>query len=327
MMDKQLTEVTMRVFLTGASGFVGKNLLNILDSNYQIFGLYRKHINNLPQNVIPVNGSLFNLHNAYKIKQIDVVIHIAGLTKALHSNKFYMVNSRGTKEVVNFARKKNVKHFIYISSLAAAGPNENPVPKTEKDIPLPVSNYGMSKLLGELYVKNSNLPYTIIRPPAIFGPEDVDILTYFKMVKKGIVFTSGDRSKLYSLIYVKDLVEFIKHTILKEKAMNEIFFISNHKFYTILDIISAIETALSKKSLKINLPEFTLNLISYPLQTIYALTKLPPLINLDKIKEIKQKNWICSGKKAYEHLNFLPKNSFENAIKETAQWYLEKNWL
>jgi nucleoside-diphosphate-sugar epimerase len=277
--------------------------------------------------IISANFNLFNLSKAEKIDKIDVIIHIAGITKSLHYQNYYKINSKGTLELIKFAIKKNVKHFIYVSSLAAAGPTESSIPINENSTPNPVSHYGISKLIGEIYLKKSGLKYTIIRPPAIFGPGDKDIFTYFKMIKKGLAFTSGDKNKLYSMIYVKDLTDFMQQTILNEKAFNEIFFIANEKQYKISDILNAIERSINKKAVKINLPEITTNLICYPMQLYYALTGAPPLLNMDKLTEIKQKNWICSSEKAKKILDFTPKFALIEAFEETGKWYLEKKWL
>ncbi len=317
----------MNVLITGATGFVGKNLIEYLkDKDFNIFALVRKNYDFSDKNIKIIKGDLFNLSNLKKI-DFDVVIHIAGLTKTLYSKNFYYINSRGTSNLIQFFKEKKLRHFIFISSLAAFGPTDKNVPIDELSRPLPVSHYGMSKLIAEKILKKSGITYTIIRPPAVFGPFDKDILTYFKMVNSRIVLNSGDADRLYSLIYVKDLVKLIYLTILNESAFNEDFFISYDTFYTVFDIIKSIENSSGKKSLKINLPEFFVDIIGYPMQVLYAFTKMPPLLNLDKLKEIKQRNWICSGEKPKTILNFSYSYKFEEAIKETYKWYKEKNYI
>ena len=320
----------MKIFITGGSGFVGQQLLNTLSNNssIQLFSLFRKKKDeNLKKiNIQPVYGNLFSLKNI-SLDGIDVVIHIAGVTKSLFPQKYFTINTKGTIEIINFAKKEKAKQIIFISSLSAYGASNSTEPVKESSIPKPVSNYGLSKLIAEKFIKKSGIPYTIIRPPAVFGPGDKDIFTYFKMVKQGIALTSGNPNKLYSLIYVKDLAESIKKTILNEKAMNNDFFFSNKEFYKIDDIIKSIEKSFNKTAFKINLPEFFAKSVFYSAQVFYVLTTVPPLLNLDKLKEIEQNNWICSSEKAYSLLNFEPEYNLDNAIKETTKWYLENNWL
>ena len=323
--------MNMKIFITGASGFVGQNLINLIhnNSNIQLFTLLRKEkFANLKNfNIQPVYGNLFNLKQAEQIRNIDVIIHVAGLTKSLYPQNYYQINTKGTLEIIRFAKEKKVKQLIFVSSLAAFGPSFNKKPVTENSKPKPVSNYGLSKLIAEKLVIRSGIPYTIIRPPAVFGPGDKDILSYFKMVKSRIVLTSGDINNLYSMIYVKDIANFIKIVILNNNAINQDFFIGNKKFYRISDIIGAIEKSMERKSLKLNLPIFFTDIIFYPLQILYAFSSLPPLLNLDKLKELKMNNWICSSDKAKNLLNFTPEFNFHRAVKETTQWYLSKNWL
>jgi nucleoside-diphosphate-sugar epimerase len=319
----------MKIFITGATGFVGKNIIEALSSKYHIYALVRDiaHVSFNNSNINIIEGNLFNLGKAYEIENIDVVIHIAGITKSLHEHSYFKINARGTYEVIKLAKNKKAKQFILISSLAAAGPAASGEPLTEAIPPKPVSTYGRSKLLGEIYLKNSGLTYTIIRPPAIFGPWDKDIFTYFKMVKKGLTLTSGSKDKLYSLVYVKDIAEFVAKTILNRTAFNETFFIGYTSFFTIKDILSFIKKSLEKKTVNINLPEYFTKLIYYPMQLFYILTGTPPLLNKDKLNEIKQKFWICTPEKAFDKLNFKPGLSPEKAFKETAQWYVKNKWL
>jgi nucleoside-diphosphate-sugar epimerase len=321
----------MNILITGATGFVGKNLLPILsaEKRYKIYALVRKEPEKFLKqlNIDFIKGDLFNLSNLKNLDKIDVVIHIAGLTKTIYSRNFYYINTRATANLLNFFKKKNLKQFILISSLAAFGPSDNNIPADELSRPAPVSHYGLSKLLAEKLIKKYGIPYTIIRPPAVFGPFDKDIYTYFKMVKNRVVFNAGDINRLYSLIYVKDLAEFILKTILNKKALNEDFFVAYDDFYKIKDIVGAIESVYGKKSFKINLPQIFANIIGLPMQLIYAFTNISPLINMDKLREINQKNWICSAEKAKTLLNFSPSCKFEDAIKETFLWYRENNYI
>ncbi len=319
----------MKIFITGATGFVGKNVIPILQPKSEIYALTRESSASKLEEfkVNLVKGNLFNLQNAYKLKDIDVIIHIAGITKSLYEHEYFKINARGTYEIIKFAKEKKVKHFILISSLAAAGPSKNSSPLNEDTPVNPVSNYGLSKLFAEIYLKKSGLTYTIIRPPAIFGPFDKDIFTYFQMVKKGITLTSGDKKKLYSLVYVKDLANAIDKTVLNYNAFNETFFICYKQAYTIFDILNSIENAMQKRRVNINLPDIFTNLIFYPMQFYYILSGAPPLLNRDKLREIKQKFWICSPEKSYDKLQISPKYTLEKAMQETAKWYVANKWL
>ena len=126
-------------------------------------------------------------------------------------------------------RNPHVKRFVYVSSLAAAGPCKNGVAVTEDCSPCPVSDYGRSKLEGEKAVLQYRdlIPVTIVRPPAVYGPRDRDMLVLFKMIKKGVFFDLG--TCYYSLLYVDDLVQGIILCAESKKAEGKIYFLSDYR--------------------------------------------------------------------------------------------------
>jgi len=322
----------MNVLITGANGFIGYNLISTMSliKDLKLTVISRKNINKFKHfNIEIINDDILNINKNYhknQVKNIDIVIHIAGLTKSINSNNFYISNTLTTVELLKFAKKVNAKQFIFISSLAACGPSINKTPD-ETSTPRPVSNYGLSKLIAEKMVIKSKIPYTIIRPPAVFGPGDKDILSYFKMVKGGISLISGELTNSYSLLFVDDLVNFIIKILNNQLALNQTFFLSYEQPHTILDILSAIEQAEDKKSLKITIPKFLIKSISPIINLFYRVSGYPPLLNSDKLSEILQPSWKCSAAKAASILQFKPKKTFHEAVKETYKWYKEQRWL
>ena len=107
------------------------------------------------------------------------VIHCAGCTSAQPVSRFYEINQHGTRNVVEAvnAQAGSVRRLVHISSLAAAGPALPSCPAREQDTPRPVSEYGKSKLAGELEVRNHcRAQFVILRPPAVYGPRDTEFL-------------------------------------------------------------------------------------------------------------------------------------------------------
>ncbi|MEO8447108.1 MAG: NAD(P)-dependent oxidoreductase, partial [bacterium] len=175
----------MKALVTGATGFVGSHLVDrLIEKNYEVYCLKRKTSSTKwldGKNVKFVEGDLFSneaLGNC--IREMDYVFHVAGLVKAKTKQGFYHGNTEATKNLLEITYKVNpgIKKFIFISSQAAAGPTLTDKPKDENDKPEPITTYGITKLKAEEEVEKykDKFPVTIIRPPAVFGPRDTEIL-------------------------------------------------------------------------------------------------------------------------------------------------------
>ena len=253
----------MKAFITGATGFVGSHLVDaLLEKNYEIYCLKRK-TSSLKwlegKNVNFIEGDLYSnevLENA--IKGMDYVFHVAGIVKAKNRDGYERGNNLATKNLIEITYKvnKNLKKFVHISSLAVCGPTPGETPLNEEYSPKPITNYGKTKFLAEKEVLKykDKLPVTIIRPPAIYGPRDTEILVYFKTFSKGLNSIIGFNDKYLSLIYVKDLVNGIILAAESNVKSGEIFFICSDKAYNWNEIGSITGKILDKKAIKIRIP-------------------------------------------------------------------------
>jgi len=320
----------MHALVTGATGFIGSHLVDsLIRERFEVTCLVRNQSNLkfLSEfNVKLVSGDCTvkeSLEDA--VKGIDYVFHIAGLTKARCETDFFNANVRGTENIMQAVLKNNsrIKRFIYLSSLAAAGPSRDCKFLKEDCKPAPVSVYGKTKLEGEKIVlaNKDKIPATIIRPPAVYGPRDRDLLIFFKMVKSGIIPYWG--KCYYSFIYVEDLINGIILSALKKEAEGEIFFMSDGNIYSSDDIICAISDAVQKKPAKLTVPRFIMPLLGF----ISEKAKGANIINTDKIKEMQHTHWTCDTTKAIERLKFEPKIKIKEGAKWTADWYRIHQWL
>lgn len=320
----------MKALVTGATGFIGSHLADALvREGFEVHCIVRdtaklRFLEGANVSLIKGDCSDFkSLENA--VKGFDYIFHLAGVTKALRDEDYFAANAVATGNIIKAVIKNNpdIKRFIHLSSLAAAGPSSDGISRTE-DIPSePVSVYGRSKLEGEMlaYDAKSRIPVTIIRPPAVYGPRDRDLLVFFKMVKSGIVPYWG--KSYYSFIYVDDLINGIILSALSREAAGEIFYMTDGNIYSSDDIISAISAALLKKPLKLSIPKFVMPLLGFVSEKI----KGAGIINADKIRELRHPFWMCSGRKATEKLGFEPKVKINEGTAWTADWYNIHRWL
>lgn len=319
-----------KIAITGANGFVGSHLVRQLASEYDVICLVRKgsNLDLLPEGANILRIDYNKLDSISKVlSKCDILIHAAALTRAKNWQTFQKINIDLTQKLLELSG--NLQQFIFISSQAVAGPALNKAkPLRETDDCNPISMYGRSKLLAEEIIRNeAEIPFTIIRPVSVFGPGDKDFLQYFKMIKKRIAPQIGFTAKCYNFIYVEDLVELIKRTILNEKAFNEIFFAASSSNYSMSQFIKSIESAMHRKALHPRIPHVVLYPVAAVAEFLNRFSSRPPLINREKIKEFQQKNWIVNPEKAKKLLAFEVKSDLTAQMKETYNWYREKGWL
>jgi dihydroflavonol-4-reductase len=326
----------LKAFITGATGFVGSHLVDkLLEKNYEVYCLKRK-TSSLQwlegKNVKLVNGDLFS-NDALEdvIKDIDYIFHVAGVVKAINKEGFIKGNFESTKNLLEITAKVNpgIKKFIHISSLAACGPAPTKEPLTEDSPANPITTYGITKRQAEEEVLkyNDKFPVTIIRPPAVFGPRDAEILVYFKTFSKGLNSVIGFDVKWLSLNYVEDLSNAIVLAAENDIANGQIYFVCFDKDYNWTEIGDITSNILGKKAIKIRMPHSLVYSVGYLAELISTFSKKPATLNLEKCKDITQLRWICSNEKVKRDLGFEPMYSLEDSFKKTIDWYKEMKWI
>lgn len=320
----------MKAFVTGATGFIGSCLVEALvREGADVTCLVRDssragHLSRL--SIRMVKGDCTDRASLDgPLRRAEIVFHLAGLTKAARTDDFFRVNAGGTENIVRAAlgAAGNLKRFVHLSSLAAAGPSRDGNPLTEEALPMPVSEYGRSKLEGETIVlcRRHEMPVTVIRPPAVYGPRDVDLFVFFRMIKFGIIPHWG--AGAYSFIHVHDLVRAIIQASRDERGAGEIFFVSDGTIHTTEEIINAIAASLQKRPLRVRMPRVAVSLIGM----LAGMLGRVSIINADKIREIRHPRWICDMSKIRATLGYAPAISLEEGVRWTADWYRTHRWL
>ncbi|NOT07000.1 MAG: NAD(P)-dependent oxidoreductase, partial [Gemmatimonadales bacterium] len=205
----------MKVLVTGATGFVGGHLVDaLLRRGDTVTALVRSRAKGealAKRGVTPAPGDLADdaaLRAAARGQ--EVVYHLAGLVAAHSEAEFQTVNADGTARLVAaVAAGAPSARLVLVSSMAAAGPSPAGGKLTGTEPARPVTAYGRSKLAGERAVAEGPLPWTILRPPAVYGPGDLELLRVFKATAFGAVPVFGGGGQELSMVYGPDLAEAI----------------------------------------------------------------------------------------------------------------------
>jgi len=217
---------------------------------------------------------------------------------------------------------------VLLSSLSAAGPSENGRPVRESDPPRPVSHYGRSKLLAEHEALRyaGRFPLLILRASAIFGPKDVDFLTYFRFINRGLL-AAVRNSRMLSLCYVKDLAEALYLCAEKDLPSGEIINIADPTPMSWDDFGLAAARALGKKTVRIRVPMALVAAAAAISEVKSRLSGHPQIFSLDKYRDMKPTAWVADVRKADRLLSFRTRYPVDEALRETMEWYRAQKWL
>ncbi len=324
-----------RVLITGASGFVGFHLIEAaLKNGLEVFAAVRKssktdHLKNLNVQYAYSNfNSVEALQAEIEQNKYDYIIHAAGVTKANSAADYDAINTTYTINLAKAAvASGRIKKFVFVSSLAAVGPLTTVEGILNEDNPqLPVTAYGHSKKRAEEALKSiTALNYVILRPTAVYGPRDKDILIVLKQFAGRFEPYIGKIDQYLSFIYVKDLAQAC--ILALTKGHQTAYLISDGKRYNRYELANITKRLLNVTTLKIHLPVGLVRVIAGLAESVSRVTKKPSALNVEKLNELTAVNWICSIEKAQRELSFTPQYDLNRGLEETLNWYKEHKWL
>lgn len=318
------------ILITGATGFLGKNLIPKLAQYRRLRILARK------TSKIDFLKDQTNIEIAFgdiekgvgitdAMKDIDIVVHAAARTMGKNFWEYHQTNVRGTQNIVKSMEREKIAKILFISSHAACGPSPGKTPLSELAAPKPISLYGRTKSSAERIICESMLNFIILRPVSVFGPHDMDVLRYVKIILQGISPVSGCGRKYLNLIFIEDLVQAIMQLVKVDKFNNQIYFINDGVEYELHDILDRIALILNKKVRRICIPK--------PIAMLYGLANdvfLPAqkrVVWRDKVRELAQRYWLCSNKKISEEYGFQARYTLDQALRKTIKWYEKQGLL
>jgi nucleoside-diphosphate-sugar epimerase len=324
----------MKTLVTGATGFIGSHLVGRLlkDPEREVLALVRdpSRAAKLPSSdrLQLIQGDLFHL--AGLPPDIETVYHLAGVTKAPKTETYYTVNRDGTASLLKAMAENGLRaRLVYLSSAAAGGPAPLASPRREEDEPDPVSPYGRSKLEAEKVVARfkDRFPAVILRPPAVYGPGDMDFLEYFRLVQKGLVPVLGARQRYLNLIYVRDLVDALLLAAAADTESGQVFNIADPKPLSWEDIGRLTARLLGCRVRVVRVPGWGAFLVAACVQAAGAFSGRLSAVNLSKFREMLPEGWVVDVSKARRVLGFEATTPVEKGLAETLDWYRNEGLL
>ncbi|MEO0032655.1 MAG: hypothetical protein RIS94_2413 [Pseudomonadota bacterium] len=298
--------------ITGATGFVGQSVLEHAQrQGFEVRALARR-----PQEARAgiewVQGDLGD-ERALKrlVARASVVIHIAGVVNAPEPAGFELGNVRGTLNVVNAALAAGVNRFVHVSSLSAREPQ--------------LSVYGASKLRGEKIVKASSLDWTIVRPPAVYGPRDTEMFELFKLAARGLVPLPPQGRT--SVIHVADLARLLLALVPGGEDVTDLMFEPDDgkpEGWSHVELARAIGRAVGKRATPLPLPR---RVLEWAAKGDRLVRKDKAKLTLDRVGYMCHPDWTVTDAARPPASVWQPQVETRMGLHATAAWYREAGWL
>ncbi len=328
----------MTVLITGGSGFLGSHVAEQLSrAGRKVRALVRKSSDTsflrTLEHVELVEGAVDDRKSVLSAAQgVTGIVHAAGLVKARNADEFMRINRGGTENLLEAAleNRSTVKRFVLVSSLAALRPSDAAGGAIPEDAePRPVTAYGHSKLGAEraALAKKDQLPLTIVRPPAIYGPRDREIFAFFKSIKLGLLPLLGSTQNRLSMIYGSDCGAACIAALDADTPSGQAFHIDDGAVHTMEELIMLTEGAMGKRArLRLHLPRAVVETAAFGSELYGRFTNKAVMLTREKCNELFEQ-WVCDGSRARKALAWEPKVRFEDGIRLTVAWYRQAGWL
>jgi UDP-glucose 4-epimerase len=313
----------MNILVTGANGFIGRELCRVALANGDYVRAAVRSVNNELSSseatdsiVIGDLGQDTDWSKA--LHGIDSVVHLASRVHVMHKKSggaldiFRKVNVAATRKLAQQAAAAGVRRLVYISSVKVNG-EEVPLPYTEQDKPSPRDEYAISKWEAEIEIQQiaakTGLEVVIIRPPIVYGPEvKANFLQLMKIVSYGIPLPFKGSDNRRSLIFVRNLVDAIIACVKSPQAIGKTYLVSDGHDVSIETLVRELARALGRPSRLFRFPEPILRLAGKLIGKGASLDRLLGSLTID-MTHIRH------------DLHWGPPYSLEQGLKITADWF------
>lgn len=303
--------------VTGATGFIGRHTVAALRRRgWDVRALVRRHPADLLSPYHRLELVLGDIDDDVALERLvdgaAAIVHLAGLVKALHPDEFYRVNEGGTERLLRAAARRNPEApLVHVSSLAAREPQLSP--------------YCDSKRRAEARViaLADGRPWTILRPAAVYGPGDQELLPLFKAARFGFVPCPALAGAAVSLIQGQDLAEAIAASLERRGPRHATYEVDDGApgGYRWPDLLGALAGAVGKHPIGLPVPRWCLSLVAWTNAALATLDRRPRVLFPPKVAEIYFLDWVCRGDRLETVTDWQPKFDAWTGFKDVAEFY------
>ena len=276
-----MSSISRGIVVTGANGFVGKNLRNFLHKNkIKVLGISRKNFRKHVSEVKITSTNLLEPKLQTKLKNYDALVHLIGIGRQSSKSTFEEINLNLTKNVIKVCKNAGIQKIIFISGLGVSKNNQ--------------SDYFISKYNAEREIINSGLDYTIFRASYIMGKTDYLTKALSMQMKKGTISIPGSGKYRLQPIFVLDVAKIILEAVLEKKFSKKIIDLVGPQKISFEDFVKLFAKNTGVKIKKINL-EDVYDEAKHNAKAVYGLESLNILVG-DYTSEGKQLKKLSSVK-------------------------------
>ncbi|MGE0787233.1 MAG: NAD-dependent epimerase/dehydratase family protein [Sandaracinaceae bacterium] len=333
-MTRLSRKIEGKALITGASGFVGRNLKRALEGAGADVITIRRPASppaREGRSVALRYDDVDALTRLMKDEKPDWVFHVAGATNGVTYDDFVRANVMPTENLLTALREAHpsLSRFVYVSSLAAFGPSSKRQPHVETNPREPIEHYGRSKLEAEQRLEKLDgaLPWTVIRPSGVYGPEDREFFLLFREIEKRRNVFYGNRKRMFSLIYIDDCVRAMVDAALSENTLGKGYFLDDGRPVDWETFQGAIIDEVGKRPFTLDVPSFVMPVAAWGGELLAKLDGKPRLLNMQKLTMGEQDAWTCSSEAAKQDFGFTPEVDMHEGIRRTRAWYREQGWF
>lgn len=319
------------ILITGATGFVGSHLIEALARHgLRARALVRETSDDALLKRYGFERVIGDLTDAGSLRRAvadaGTVLHLAAATRALRPAGFEAVNAEGTRRLVDaMTAGGGGRRLVYLSSLAAVGPRGDR-PVVPADEPRPLTAYGRSKLEGErAALAAESLSTAVLRAPAVYGPRDRDLLTFFRLARRGVLPSVGSPDRRLQFVHARDLAEGVLAAALGQAR--GVFHIAEARAYTWSEVLDLLSAAVGRNGVRVPVPAVAVRMAAALAEGFARVRGKPGIFDRDKALEVLAPGWLCETEAARRALGFEAKTPLPEGLRETAEWYRAYDWL
>jgi len=320
------------IFLTGATGFIGKHLTSLLlREGHRVVCLVRdpkKLDAEVASRVEVIRGDLSIFQNpSLVLPQVDVVVHLAAVIAGKDEAEYAAINFDAVNDLLGALRRQpwRPRRLLFASSLAAAGPNHGDAPHTEEDDVAPIDPYGQAKANAEKLMRAQPFPTTSFRPPLVLGAGDPATLTLYKMAASRLAFLPSGPPQRLSFIAVDDLARAILVMASDTSDEHRTYFVTHEQPLTNRTLLFAMAHALaptSKRGLRVvPVPHPVLRGLMHAATAASALFGFKNQLDRKQYEQMTAPSFVCTSARLTRDTGWVAGTSLEAITRDAVEGY------